>query len=120
MTHATTLKSVVLSHPRSLFVRLSVTCLLSAAFTLQLGYSEAGSILAHSPKSKVTLPSDPKPANPMPVAYRSFAIKGAEGKKSLSKSVIIVVHLHRRKREGTLLMLASDWPGKTEIDEADR
>ena len=79
------MKSVVLSHPRSLFVRLSVTCLLSAAFTLQLGYSEAGSILAHSPESKVDFPSGSEPANPTPVTYSSFAIKGAEGKKSLAQ-----------------------------------
>ncbi|HKQ75298.1 MAG TPA: L,D-transpeptidase [Blastocatellia bacterium] len=79
------MKSMNLSLSRSLFVRLSVTCLLSAAFTLKLGYSEAGSILAHSPESTVNLPSGPEPVNPAPVTYRSFDIKGAEGKKSLAQ-----------------------------------
>jgi len=79
------IKFVVLSLPRSLFVRLSVACLLSAAFTMQVGYSEAGSILSHSPESKANFPSGPEPVNPMPVTYRSFVIKGAEGKKSLAQ-----------------------------------
>src|SRR5262245_6628564 len=79
------MKSMILSIPRSLFVRLSVTWLLTAAFTLQLGYSEAGPILAHSPESKLKFPSNPEPVNPAPVTYRSIAIKGAEWKKSLSQ-----------------------------------
>jgi len=97
------IKSVILSLPRSLFVRLSVTCLLSAAFTMQVGYGEAGSILAHSHESKANFPSGPEPVNPMPVTYRSFAIKGAEGKKSLAQlrseigeeKVAIVLKLNR-------------------------
>src|SRR5262245_19132104 len=79
------MKFMILSRPRSLFVRLSATCLLSAVFTLQLGYSEAGSILPHSPESKVNFPSSPEPVNPATVTYRSFAIKGGEGKKALAK-----------------------------------
>src|SRR5262245_44280174 len=97
------MKFMILSRPRSLFVRLSATCLLSAVFTLQLGYSEAGSILPHSPESKVNFPSSPEPVNPATVTYRSFAIKGVEGKKSLAKlkseigdeKVAIVLKLNR-------------------------
>jgi len=83
------MKSVILSRPCSLFLRLSVTCLVSAALTLQTGSGAGASILAKSLEPKANSNSGPivcpEPTNPMPVAYRSVVIKGGEGRKFLSQ-----------------------------------
>jgi lipoprotein-anchoring transpeptidase ErfK/SrfK len=72
-----------------MFLRLSVTCLVSAALTLQTGSGAGASILAKSLEPKANSNSGPivgpEPTNRMPVAYRSVVIKGGEGRKFLSQ-----------------------------------
>jgi lipoprotein-anchoring transpeptidase ErfK/SrfK len=72
-----------------MFLRLSVTCLISVGLTLQTGSGAVNSILAKSPEPKAnsnSLPTAvPEPTNPMPAAYRSVVIKGDEGRKYLSQ-----------------------------------
>jgi lipoprotein-anchoring transpeptidase ErfK/SrfK len=69
--------------------RLSVIGLISAALALQIGSGAVNAILAMSPEPKANSNSvpvvEPEPTNPAPVAYRSVAIKGAEGRKYLSQ-----------------------------------
>jgi lipoprotein-anchoring transpeptidase ErfK/SrfK len=83
------MKSMNLSHPCSMFLRLSVTCLISVALTLQTGSGAVSSILAKSLEPTANFDSkpiaDPEPITPTPVAYRSVAIKGGEGRKLLSQ-----------------------------------
>lgn len=83
------MKSMILSHPYSVFLRLSVTCSIIAALALQIGSGAVNSILAKAPEPKANFNSgpivDPEPKNPMPVAYRSVVIKGGEGRKFLSQ-----------------------------------
>ena len=83
------MKSVILSRPCSMFLRLSVTCLISVGLTLQIGSGGANSILAKSLEPKTDFNSGPiagpEPTTPMPVAYRSVVIKGGEGRKFLSQ-----------------------------------
>jgi len=83
------MKSVILSRPCSMFLRLSVTCLISAALTLQTGSGAVNSILAKSLEPKANVDSDPivdpEPTVLMPVAYRSVVVKGEEGRKFLSQ-----------------------------------
>lgn len=83
------MKSLILSRPRSMFLWLSVTCLISAAIALQIRSGAVNSILAKSPEPKANFNPGPivglEPTNPMPVAYRSIAIKGGEGRKFLSQ-----------------------------------
>jgi len=66
-----------------------MTCLISAALTLQTGLGAVNSILAKSLEPKANPISgptvSPEPTNPMPVAYRSVVIKGEEGRKYLSQ-----------------------------------
>jgi lipoprotein-anchoring transpeptidase ErfK/SrfK len=66
-----------------------MTCLISAALTLQTGPGAANSILAKSLEPKANSNSgpivSPEPTNPVPVAYRSVVIKGEEGRKYLSQ-----------------------------------
>jgi len=77
------MKSLILSRPHSMFLRLSVTCLISAALALQLGSAEATPILAKSPEPKPIVILEP--ANPLPVSYRTFEIKRGEVKRSISQ-----------------------------------
>lgn len=83
------MKSMTQSRPCSMFLRLSLTCLISAALTLQIGSSAVNSILAKSLEPKVNFTpgptAGPEPTVPMPVAYRSVVIKGEEGRKYLSQ-----------------------------------
>jgi len=83
------MNSVILSRPCSMFLRLSVICLISAALTLQTGSGAGASILAKSLEPKANSNSgpivSPEPTNPMPVAYRSVVIKGGEGRKYISQ-----------------------------------
>ena len=83
------MKSMILSRPCSMFLRLSMTCLISAALTLQTGPGAVNSILAKSLEPKANSNSgpivSPEPTIPMPVAYRSVVIKGEEGRKYLSQ-----------------------------------
>jgi len=66
-----------------------MTCLISAALSLQTGPGAVSSILAKSLEPKANSNSgptvSPEPTNPMPVAYRSVVIKGEEGRKFLSQ-----------------------------------
>jgi lipoprotein-anchoring transpeptidase ErfK/SrfK len=72
-----------------MFLRLSMTCLISAALSLQTGPGAVNSILAKSLEPKANSNSGPivrpEPTKPMPVAYRSVVIKGEEGRKYLSQ-----------------------------------
>jgi lipoprotein-anchoring transpeptidase ErfK/SrfK len=83
------MKSVILSRPCSMFLRLSVTSLISAALTLQIGSGAVNSIMAKSLEPKANSNPypivRPEPTKPMPVAYRSVIIKGEEGRKFLSQ-----------------------------------
>jgi lipoprotein-anchoring transpeptidase ErfK/SrfK len=83
------MKSVILSRPCSMFLRLSVTCLIIVALSLQIGSAEVNSILAKSLEPKAKLNSAPivglEPTYSMPVAYRSIVIKGGEGRRVLSQ-----------------------------------
>ena len=83
------MKSMILSRPCSIFLRLSMTCLISAALTLQIRSGAGASILAKSLEPKANSNSNPiagpEPTTPAPVAYRSVVIKGEEGRKFLSK-----------------------------------
>jgi L,D-transpeptidase catalytic domain len=79
------MKSVILSRPRSMFLRVSVTCLISTTLALQLGYSEASPIFASSPESKTSFRSGLKPTDTLPGSYRSFAIGVGTGKRTLSQ-----------------------------------
>jgi lipoprotein-anchoring transpeptidase ErfK/SrfK len=83
------MKSVILSRPCSMFLRLSVTCLVSVGLTLQIGSGAVSSILAKSLEPKTDFNSNPiagpEPTAPAPVAYRSVVIKGEEGRKYLSQ-----------------------------------
>jgi lipoprotein-anchoring transpeptidase ErfK/SrfK len=83
------MKSVIPSRPYSIFLRLSVTCLVIAAISLQTGSGAVNSILAKSLEPKAKLNSTPipvlEPANSAPVAYRSIVIRGGEGRKVLSQ-----------------------------------
>ena len=83
------MKSMILSRPCSMFLKLSMTCLISAALTLQTDPGAVSSILAKSLEPKANSNSgptvSPEPTNPMPVAYRSVVIKGEEGRKFLSQ-----------------------------------
>jgi L,D-transpeptidase-like protein len=82
------MKSVIPSRPYSIFLRLSVTCLIIAAISLQTGSGAVNSILAKPLEPKAKSNSTPIPvlerANSAPVAYRSIVIKG-EGRKVLSQ-----------------------------------
>jgi lipoprotein-anchoring transpeptidase ErfK/SrfK len=83
------MKSVIPFRPFSMFLRLSLTCLIIAALTLQIRSGAANSILAMPPEPKANINSNPivslEPTNPAPVAYRSVAVKGGEGRKFLSQ-----------------------------------
>jgi len=83
------MKSEILSRPCSMFLRLSVTCLISVGLTLQTGSGAVNSILAKSLEPKANSNSNPiagpEPTTPAPVAYRSVVIKGGEGRKFLSQ-----------------------------------
>src|SRR5262245_49859361 len=83
------MKSMILSRPCSMFLRMSMTCLISAALTLQIGSSAANLIMAKSLEPKANSNSNPiavpEPTPPAPVAYRSVVIKGEEGRKFLSQ-----------------------------------
>jgi len=83
------MKSVILSRPCSMILRLSVTCLIILALNLHTGTGAVNSILAKSLEPKAKVNSGPivglEPANPMPVAYRSIVIKGGEGRRVLSQ-----------------------------------
>jgi len=72
-----------------MFLRLNMTCLISAALSLQTGPGAVNSILAKSLETKAKSNSGPtvgpEPTNPKPVAYRSVVIKGGEGRKFLSQ-----------------------------------
>jgi lipoprotein-anchoring transpeptidase ErfK/SrfK len=78
-------KSMILSRPCSMFLRLSLTCLIIATLSLQIGSGAASSIMAKSlepnPAPIVVL----EPANSRPVAYRSIVIKEAGGPKALAQ-----------------------------------
>ena len=66
------MKSVILSRPCSMFLRLSMTCLISAALSLQTGPGAVNSIQAKSLEPKAKFDSgpvaDPEPTTPMPVS----------------------------------------------------
>ena len=83
------MKSMILSRPCSMFLRMSITCLVSAALTLQIGSSAVNLIMAKSLEPKTNSNSNPiagpEPTIPAPVAYRSVVIKGGEGRKFLSQ-----------------------------------
>jgi hypothetical protein len=83
------MKSVIQFRPFSMFLRLSLTCLIIAALTLQIRSGSVNSILAMAPEPKANFKSGPivalKPTKPISVAYRSIAIKGVEGRKFLSQ-----------------------------------
>ncbi|MBO0859199.1 MAG: L,D-transpeptidase [Chloracidobacterium sp.] len=82
------MKSMIQSRPCSMFLRLSVTFLIIAALSLQIGSGAASSIMAKSlePKAESTpAPIVLEPSNSLPVAYRSIVINGAEGPKVLSQ-----------------------------------
>jgi L,D-transpeptidase catalytic domain len=79
------MKSVILSRPRSIFLRVIVTCVISTALVLQLGYSEASPIFASSPEPKTSIRSELKPTYTLPGSYRSLAIGVGTGKRSLSQ-----------------------------------
>jgi len=83
------MKSMILSRPCSMFLRMSMTCLISAALTLQIGSSAVNMIMAKSLEPKANSNSnpiaDPEPTTPAPVAYRSVVIKGEAGRKFLSQ-----------------------------------
>jgi lipoprotein-anchoring transpeptidase ErfK/SrfK len=72
-----------------MFLRLSLTCLIIAALSLQIGSGAVNSILAKPLEPKADFNSGPavglEPTHPIPVAYRSIAIKGVEGRKYLSQ-----------------------------------
>jgi lipoprotein-anchoring transpeptidase ErfK/SrfK len=80
---------VILSRPYSMFLRLSVTCLIIAALSLQIGSGAANSTLAKSLEPTAKFNPGPiaglEPVNSLPVAYRSIVIKGGEGRKVLSQ-----------------------------------
>jgi len=79
---------MIQSRPFSMFLRLSMTCLIIAGLSLQTGPGAVNSILAKSLELKANSNSSPtvgpEPTKPMPVAYRSVVIKGEEGWKYLS------------------------------------
>ena len=83
------MKSMIQSRPFSMFLRLSMTCLIIAGLSLQTGPGAVNSILAKSLELKANSNSSPtagpEPTKPMPVAYRSVVIKGEEGRKYLSQ-----------------------------------
>jgi lipoprotein-anchoring transpeptidase ErfK/SrfK len=83
------MKSMIQSRPCSMFLRLSVTCLIIAVFSLQIGAGAVNSIMAKSPEPKAELNPTPiavhEPSESISVAYRSIVIKGAEGPKVLSQ-----------------------------------
>jgi lipoprotein-anchoring transpeptidase ErfK/SrfK len=83
------MKSVILSRPYSMFLRLSVTSLIIAALSLQIRSGAVNSILAKSPEPTAKSNTAPivglEPANSLPVAYRSILIKRGEGPKVLSQ-----------------------------------
>src|SRR5215470_9143565 len=83
------MKSMIQSRPCSMFLRLSVTCLIIATFSLQIGSGAANSIMAKSLEPKTAPNPAPivilEPSSPAPVAYRSMVIKGAEGPKVISQ-----------------------------------
>lgn len=83
------MKSLILSHPFSMFLRLSVTSLIIAALSLQIGSGAVNSILAKSPEPNAKFNSVPtvklEPASSLPVAYRSIVIKRGEGQKVISQ-----------------------------------
>jgi lipoprotein-anchoring transpeptidase ErfK/SrfK len=64
-------------------------CLISAGLSLRIGSGAINSILAKTLEPKTNSNSGPiagpEPTNPMPVAYRSVAIKGEEGRRFLSQ-----------------------------------
>jgi lipoprotein-anchoring transpeptidase ErfK/SrfK len=72
-----------------MFLRLSVTCLISVGLTMQIGSGAVNSILAKSLEPKTDFNSGPiagpEPTTTRPVAYRSVVIKGGEGRKFLSQ-----------------------------------
>src|SRR5215475_10800828 len=80
------MKSMIQSRPYSMFLRLSVSCLIIAALSLQIGAGAASSITAKSlePRAESPAPIVLEPSNSLPVAYRSIVINGAEGPKVLS------------------------------------
>lgn len=83
------MKSVIPFRPFSMFLRLSLTGLIIAALTLQIRSGSVNSILAMAPEPKANFNSGPivglEPTKPIPLAYRSIAIKGVEGRKFLSQ-----------------------------------
>lgn len=83
------MKSLILYRPFSMFLRLSLTCLVIAALSLQIGSGAVNSILAMAPEPKANFNLGPivgpEPTNPVPVPYRSVVIKGGEGRKILSQ-----------------------------------
>jgi len=68
---------------------MSMTCLISAALTLQIGSSAINLIMAKSLEPKANSNSNPiagpEPTTPALVAYRSVVLKGGEGRKFLSQ-----------------------------------
>jgi lipoprotein-anchoring transpeptidase ErfK/SrfK len=83
------MKSVILSRPCTMFLRLSLTSLIIAALSLQIRSGAVNSILAKSPEPAPKPNSNPiaglEPSNSLPIAYRSIVIKGGEGPKILSQ-----------------------------------
>jgi len=83
------MKSVMQFRPFSMSVRLSLTCLIISALSLQIGSGAANSILAKSLEPATELNSAPivvlEPATPRPVAYRSMVINKGEAPKVLSQ-----------------------------------
>src|SRR5262249_41400068 len=83
------MKSVMQFRPFSMSVRLSLTCLIISALSLQIGSGAANSILAKSLEPATELNSAPivilEPATPRPVAYRSMVINKGEAPKVLTQ-----------------------------------
>jgi lipoprotein-anchoring transpeptidase ErfK/SrfK len=94
-----------LSRPRSIIIWLSMTCLISASFALQIGSSEANLTLAKAPEPKTNFNSEggPETTKHMTISYRSIAITKEDGKRSLSqlrseigeKEMAVVLKLNR-------------------------
>src|SRR5215510_4581406 len=83
------MKSKIQFRPFSISVRLSLTCLIISALSLQIGSGGANSILAKSLEPATELNSAPivvlEPATPRTVAYRSMVINKGEAPKVLSQ-----------------------------------
>ena len=83
------MKSVILSRSLSMIHSFCLTCLFSTTLVLNIGSTEATSILAKSPEPNAKFNSGPivilEPANALTGSYRTFEIKRGEVKRSISQ-----------------------------------